>query len=109
MKCPFCGAIEDSVIDSREGQEGNVVRRRRECLKCERRYTTYERIDAVPYMVVKKDGRREPFDRNKALAGILKACEKRPVSTSKVDSIVNSVERYVIEFPDRECPTKKIG
>jgi transcriptional repressor NrdR len=109
MKCPFCGAIEDSVIDSREGQEGNVVRRRRECLKCERRYTTYERIDAVPYMAVKKDGRREPFDRKKVLAGILKACEKRPVSASKIDAIVDSIEKSVQESRDRECPTKKIG
>jgi transcriptional repressor NrdR len=109
MKCPFCGGNEDSVIDSREGQEGNVVRRRRKCLKCERRFTTYERIDEIPCMVIKKDGRREPFDSRKILSGILKACEKRPVSASKIDAIVNSIERYVQESRDREFPTKKIG
>ena len=109
MKCPFCGAIEDKVIDSRESPHGDFVRRRRECLKCGRRFTAYERIDQIPYMVVKKDGRREPFDREKVISGLLRACEKRPVSPSKIDGIVNSVEKFVQESRDRECPTKKIG
>ena len=109
MKCPFCGAIEDKVVDSRESREGDVIRRRRECLKCERRFTSYERVDEIPYMVIKKDGRREPFDRQKIMAGLLKACEKRPVSPSKLEAIVNSVEKYVQESRDRERSTQKIG
>ena len=80
MRCPFCNNLEDKVVDSRESKEGEAIRRRRECLACERRYTTYERIDEVPYMVVKKDGRREKFERQKVLAGVLRACEKRPIS-----------------------------
>ena len=84
MMCPFCGHKEDRVIDSRESKEGDTVRRRRQCLKCERRFTTYERTDEVPYMVVKKDGRREKFDRQKVLSGLLKACEKRPVSMGRL-------------------------
>jgi transcriptional repressor NrdR len=91
MKCPFCGQIEDKVVDSRESREGDVIRRRRECLKCERRFTSYERIDEIPYMVIKKDGRREPFSRDKVMAGLLRACEKRPVSPSKLEATVNAV------------------
>ena len=109
MRCPFCAYLEDKVVDSRESREGDAIRRRRECLRCERRFTSYERIDEIPYMVVKKDGRREPFDRNKVMAGILRACEKRPVPSAKLDSIVNSVEKYVQESPERERPTSKIG
>ena len=109
MKCPFCGHQEDKVVDSRESREGDVIRRRRECLKCERRFTSYERIDEIPYMVVKKDGRREPFDREKLLQGVMKACEKRPIPTSKVEALVNSVEKYVQESRDRERSTHKIG
>ena len=109
MKCPFCGFIEDKVVDSRESREGDSIRRRRECLRCERRFTSYERIDEIPYMVIKKDGRREPFDRNKVMAGLLRACEKRPVPSSKLDGIVNSIEKYVQESPERERPTSKIG
>ena len=109
MKCPFCGYLEDKVVDSREAREGESIRRRRECLKCERRFTSYERIDEIPYMVIKKDGRREPFDRNKVMAGILRACEKRPVPSSKLDGIVNAIEKYVQESPERERPTSKIG
>jgi transcriptional repressor NrdR len=109
MKCPFCGYIEDKVVDSRESREGESIRRRRECLKCERRFTSYERIDEIPYMVVKKNGQREPFDRNKVMAGILRACEKRPVPAAKLDSIVNSVEKYVQDSLERERPTSKIG
>ncbi len=109
MKCPFCGHIEDRVVDSRESREGDAIRRRRECLKCERRFTSYERIDEIPYMVIKKDGRREPFNRDKVMAGLLRACEKRPISPSKLESIVNSLEAYVQTPPDRERHTTKIG
>src|SRR5205809_3090331 len=108
MKCPFCGFLEDKVVDSRESRDGDGIRRRRECLRCERRFTCYERIDEIPYMVIKKDGRRETFDRSKAMAGLLRACEKRPVPSAKLDSIVNSVEKYVQESPERERPTSKI-
>src|SRR5580693_8781758 len=89
MKCPFCGHPEDKVVDSRESKEGEAIRRRRECLGCERRFTTYERIDEIPYLVVKKDGRREKFDRQKLLNGLLKACEKRPVSMGKLETLIN--------------------
>lgn len=109
MKCPFCNHLHDKVVDSRESKEGGAIRRRRECLSCERRYTTYERIDEVPYMVVKKDGRREKFDRQKVLAGLLKACEKRPVSMGKLSEMVNQVESKVSDSPDREISTMDIG
>ncbi len=109
MKCPFCAHLEDKVVDSREGREGDVIRRRRECLKCERRFTSYERIEEIPYMVVKKDGTREPFDRNKVMAGLLRAGEKRPIPPVKLDAIVEAVETYVQDSPDRERPTTKIG
>lgn len=97
------------MIDSRESKEGDVVRRRRECIKCERRFTTYERIDEVPYMVVKKDGRREKFDRQKILNGLLKACEKRPVSMGRLAEIVDEVEALIADTPDRELPAAQIG
>lgn len=109
MKCPFCGYLEDKVVDSREAKDGDSIRRRRECLDCGRRFTSYERIDEIPYMVVKKDGRREAFDRNKIMAGLLRACEKRPISASQLESIANSVEKYVQDSPDRERPTQQIG
>src|SRR5450432_2297315 len=109
MKCPFCGHVEDKVIDSRESKEGDAIRRRRQCLACERRFTTYERIDEVPYMVVKKDGRREKFDRQKVLGGLLKACEKRPVSMGRLAELVNQVESKVSDSPDREISTIDIG
>src|SRR5437868_7949915 len=109
MRFPFCGFLEDKVVDSRESRDGDAIRRRRECLKCERHFTSYERIDEIPYMVIKKDGRRETFDRNKVMAGLLRACEKRPVPSAKLDSIVNAVEKYVQESPERERPTSKIG
>ena len=102
MKCPFCNHLHDKVVDSRESKEGDAIRRRRECLECARRFTTYERIDEVPYMVVKKDGRREKFDRQKALSGLLKACEKRPVSMGKLESLVNEVEAFVAESQDEQ-------
>ena len=109
MKCPFCNHLHDKVVDSRESKEGEAIRRRRECLACERRFTTYERIDEVPYMVVKKDGRREKFDRQKVLGGLLKACEKRPVSMAKLSEMVNRVESKVTDSPDREISTTEIG
>jgi transcriptional repressor NrdR len=101
--------MQDKVVDSRESKEGDAIRRRRECLACERRYTTYERIDEVPYMVIKKDGRREKFDRQKVLNGLLKACEKRPVSMVKLSDLVNRVESKVSDSPDREISTTDIG
>jgi transcriptional repressor NrdR len=101
--------LHDKVVDSRESKEGDAIRRRRECLACERRFTTYERIDEVPYMVVKKDGRREKFDREKVLKGLLKACEKRPVSMAKLSELVNQVESKVSDSPDREISTIEIG
>ena len=109
MKCPFCNHIEDKVVDSRESREGDAIRRRRQCLRCDRRVTTYERIDEVPYMVIKKDGRREKFDRQKVLAGLLKACEKRPVSMGRLSELVNQVEARVVDSPDREISTTEIG
>jgi transcriptional repressor NrdR len=101
--------MEDKVVDSRESKEGEVIRRRRECLKCAKRFTSYERIDQIPHMVVKKDGRRERFDREKALAGLLKACEKRPVPTKTLEQIVDRVEAMVAESPEREIPTTEVG
>jgi transcriptional repressor NrdR len=101
--------MEDKVVDSRESREGDAIRRRRQCLGCERRFTTYERIDEVPYMVIKKDGRREKFDRQKVLAGLLKACEKRPVSMGKLAELVDQVEAKVTDSPDREISTTEIG
>jgi len=109
VKCPFCNHLHDKVVDSRESKEGDAIRRRRECLACERRFTTYERIDEVPYMAIKKDGRREKFDRQKVLGGLLKACEKRPVSMAKLSDLVNRVESKVSDSPDREISTTEIG
>ena len=109
MKCPFCAHVDDKVIDSREARVGDLIRRRRECLHCHRRFTTYERIDEIPYMVIKKDGRRERFDRQKILQGLLKACEKRPVPVNKLESIVDEAESFVSEAPERERTTPEIG
>jgi transcriptional repressor NrdR len=109
VKCPFCSHLEDKVVDSRESKEGDVIRRRRECLSCAKRFTSYERIDQVPHMVVKKDGRRERFDRDKVMQGLLKACEKRPVAVKALESIVDGVEALVQESPDREVPTTQVG
>ncbi|HEY6291430.1 MAG TPA: transcriptional regulator NrdR [Terriglobia bacterium] len=109
MKCPFCGHPEDHVVDSREAKVGDTIRRRRQCEQCGRRFTTYERIDEIPYMVVKKDGRREKFDRQKILAGLLKACEKRPVPMVKLEEIVNEAEAYVTESAEREQPSSAVG
>ena len=101
--------MEDKVVDSRESKEGESIRRRRECLRCERRFTSYERIDEIPYMVIKKDGRREKFERQKVLAGVLRACEKRPISMGKMEQIVNEVESYVIDSPERERSSAEVG
>jgi len=109
MTCPFCGFRQDRVIDSRESKEGDLIRRRRQCVSCERRFTTYERIDEIPYMVVKKDGRREKFDRQKVLNGLLRACEKRPVSMASLATLVDEVEAQLSEDPDREITTTEVG
>jgi len=109
MKCPFCGFLEDKVVDSREAKDGDSIRRRRECLECGRRFTSYERIDEIPYMVVKKDGRREIFDRGKVMSGLLRACEKRPISSTQLESIVNEVEKAVQDSTDRELSTNDLG
>ena len=109
MTCPFCGHRQDRVIDSRETKDGEVIRRRRECLKCKRRFTTYERSDEIPYMVVKRDGRREKFDRHKVLEGLLKACEKRPVPMAKLAEVVDEVESKLADHPEREIPTAQVG
>lgn len=109
MKCPYCGNLGDKVVDSRESKEGDAIRRRRECLSCGRRFTSYERIDEIPYMVVKKDGRRERFERQKLVAGLLKACEKRPVSIPQLEAIADKIEGRLQETPEREISTDKIG
>lgn len=109
MRCPFCSYIEDKVVDSRESKDGDSIRRRRECLGCGRRFTSYERIDEIPYMVVKKDGKRESWDRNKILAGLLRASEKRPISTGQLEKIVDEVEKNVQDSLDRELATSDIG
>jgi transcriptional repressor NrdR len=109
MKCPFCAHLQDKVVDSRESKDGDAIRRRRQCLKCKRRFTSYERIDEIPSVVVKKDGRRERFDRQKVLAGVLKACEKRPVSMSQLETIADNAESMVQESSEREVSTRAIG
>ncbi|HSU32410.1 MAG TPA: transcriptional regulator NrdR [Bryobacteraceae bacterium] len=109
MTCPFCGHREDRVIDSRESKEGDSIRRRRQCLACKRRFTSYERCDEVPYMVIKKDGRREKFDRQKVLNGLIRACEKRPISMGQLAELVDDVEMALSETADRELATTRIG
>ncbi len=109
MRCPWCGHLEDRVVDSREAQEGQATRRRRECLGCGRRFTTYERIEEILPQVVKKDGRREPFDRKKIVEGVSRACQKRPVSAEQVEALVAGVERQLQELGEREIRTVAIG
>ena len=109
MKCPFCSHLEDKVVDSRESKEGEVIRRRRECLSCGKRFTSYERIDQIPHLVVKKDGRRERFDREKVMSGLLRACEKRPVSMKSLEAVADRVESMMHESPDREVEATQIG
>ncbi len=109
MKCPFCKKDNDRVVDSRASSDGFVIRRRRQCNECRRRYTTYERMEEIPLRVIKKDGTREPFDRQKILSGLLKACEKRPVPVPKLEEIVNRIELDLYEKYDREVKTKIVG
>jgi transcriptional repressor NrdR len=109
VKCPYCGHLADKVVDSRESKEGEVIRRRRECLECARRFTSYERIDEIPYMVVKKDGRRERFDRQKLVGGLLKACEKRPVRVPTLEAVADRIEAALQDRPEREISTTEIG
>ena len=109
MKCPFCGFTEDKVIDSRVSQEGDITRRRRECLKCGGRFTTYERVEEILPLIVKKDGRREPFDRMKILVGIQKACEKRPISAEQIETVVERIERVFQGVGEKEVKSSQIG
>ncbi len=109
MRCPFCGFLESKVIDSRESKKGISIRRRRECLSCKRRFTTYERIEEIPYMVVKKDGTRQPFDAQKLLRGLMKACEKRPIQISQLEEIAEEIESLLQERPDKEIGVAEIG
>src|ERR1019366_5972447 len=109
MKCPFWGFAQDRVVDSRESKEADSIRRRRECEQCNRRFTTYERIDEIPYMVVKKDGRRERFERQKILNGLLRACEKRPISAARLEAIVDACEAYLMDSPERERTAIELG
>ncbi|PIQ82433.1 MAG: transcriptional regulator NrdR [Candidatus Omnitrophica bacterium CG11_big_fil_rev_8_21_14_0_20_64_10] len=109
MRCPFCGKNQDKVMDSREALEGSAIRRRRECEKCRQRYTTYERLEEVPLLVIKRDGRREPFDRKKILGGLIKACEKRPVPMERIEGLIEAVERDLMRAEEREIPSTKVG
>ena len=109
MKCPFCGHHEDKVVDSRASSDGDAIRRRRECLSCGKRFTTYEHVEEQPLMVVKKDGRRELFDRHKLLAGLVKACEKRPVSMDDLERLVDELERELSQQFEREVPSREVG
>lgn len=109
MKCPFCTCIDTRVVDSRLAKEGNSIRRRRECAECNRRFTTYERVEDILPLVVKKDGRREPFDRHKIIAGMQRACEKRPVSIATIEKIVDQMELEFQESPEREIPASRVG
>ena len=109
MKCPFCDELEDKVVDSRMAKEGEVIRRRRECLGCKRRYTTYERVEEILPVVVKKDGRRESFDRTKILAGLKKACEKRPISTATIEAVTDRIEKRVQEMGETEIESRIVG
>jgi transcriptional repressor NrdR len=109
VKCPYCAHLGDKVVDSRESKEGEVIRRRRECLECGRRFTSYERIDEIPYMVVKKDGSRERFERQKLVAGLLKACEKRPIKPSDIDEIADRAEQMLNDRPEREMSGRELG
>jgi transcriptional repressor NrdR len=109
MKCPYCGDIDNKVIDSRMTKEGNTVRRRRECLDCKRRFTTYERVEQLPLVLVKKDGRREAFDRSKVLVGMQKACEKRNISMNTIEEHVDSLERELQEMGEKEIPSSVVG
>ncbi len=109
MKCPYCAHVQDKVVDSREGKDGLVIRRRRECLKCHRRFTSYERIEEIAFRLIKKDGRREAFDRHKMMSGLVKACQKRPVAMKELEAITDEVEAMLQESSDRELTTDRVG
>ena len=109
MKCPYCGFIEDKVIDSRPTDEGSAIRRRRECSKCTRRFTTYEKVESLPLMIIKKDKSRQPYNREKLLNGLLRACEKRPVSINDLEKLVDEIESYLYNSLQREITSKDIG
>jgi len=109
MRCPFCGHLEDKVVDSRESREGDAIRRRRECLACARRFTSYERVEEMPVLIVKKDGRREPFDLQKLLRGMMAACQKRPVSYAQLEEAAGDIQAKVLEQPDREISSRSLG
>ena len=109
MRCPFCGHLEDKVVDSRESREGDSIRRRRECLSCSRRFTSYERVEEVPLVILKKDSRREPFDRQKLMKGLLLACQKRPVSLARIEQLVGDLHARLMERPDREIRSRELG
>jgi len=109
MRCPFCGHLEDKVVDSRESREGDSIRRRRECLSCARRFTSYERVEEVPLVILKKDGRREPFDRQKLMKGLMLACQKRPVSLARIEEMVGDIQSRLMERPDREIRSRELG
>ncbi len=109
MKCPFCAYSQDKVVDSRESKEADSIRRRRECERCGKRFTTYERIDEIPYMVIKKDGSRQKFDRQKVLNGLMHSCQKRPISMTKLQGIVDATEAFIVDSPERERSTNDIG
>jgi transcriptional repressor NrdR len=109
VKCPFCDELEDKVVDSRMAKEGEVIRRRRECLGCKRRYTTYERVEEILPVVVKKDGRRESFDRNKILVGLKKACEKRPISIGTIEAVTDRIEKRIQEMGETEIQSRVVG
>jgi transcriptional repressor NrdR len=109
MRCPFCGFLESKVIDSRESKKGLSIRRRRECLSCKRRFTTYEKIEEIPYMVVKKDGTRQPYDSQKLLRGMMKACEKRPIQINQLEEIMEEIESLLQERPDKEISVSEVG
>src|SRR5947207_13538146 len=109
MRCPFCGHGEDRVVDSRESREGDVIRRRRECTQCERRFTSYEKIESLPFQVVKRDERREPYDREKLMRGLQVACRKRPVSQDALEHVANLIERNMTDAGEREISSRQIG
>jgi len=109
VKCPFCSHLKDKVVDSRESGAGDAIRRRRECLACGRRFTSYERIEEIPYLLIKKDGRREAFDRAKLMTGLQRACEKRPVAAKALDALVDEIEQLVQDAPDRELEARIVG
>ena len=109
MRCPFCGHLEDKVVDSRESREGDAIRRRRECLACARRFTSYERVEEMPVLIVKKDGRREPFDPQKLLKGMMAACQKRPVSLTQLEEAMGDIQARLLEQPDREISSRSLG